>query len=276
MRNSLVPAGLLIVSIAAFLAMMAHQIKAEASSVPCHGEVVCPIGERGYHALEPDDWDGTSKLPVLLHFHGWKRQGYHVVKHPRIAAATRTKGILLIAPNGLNRSWDFWGKDTDDVPFALEVLEDAAKRWPIDQSRIYVSGYSWGSSMAWRFACHHGNRVAALLAISGVLPDQNEPCETGPLNVRHVHGLKDTVLDFPYGPKGELTHPVRLWLDKNGCDDGTDTVSSWNVTKKDNFIRHTWLNCRNEKPVRLDIHPRGHFIPSGWINRQLDEILGPE
>ena len=219
MQFRFVSAGLLMVIVTWFLAMDAPEAGAQAQSVACHAEIECPVGSRGYHALTPDGWDGTTKLPVLLHFHGWKRQGYHVVKHPRIAAATRTKGVLLIAPNGLNRSWDFWQKDTDDVPFALKVLEDAARRWPIDRSRIYVSGYSWGSSMAWRFSCHHGDKVAALLAISGVLPDQHEPCETGPLNVRHVHGLKDNVLDYPYGPNGELTYPVRLWLDKNGCED---------------------------------------------------------
>jgi len=239
---------------------------------PCLGETACPLGERGYHALLPDDWDGKSELPVLLYFHGWKRQGTNVIKHSRIAPAASKHGFLLLAPNGLGRSWDFWQADTDDIPFALEVLEDAAKRWPVNQARIYVSGYSWGSSMAWRFTCKYGDRIAGLLAISGTLPNQFEDCPTGPVNARHVHGLRDNVLDYPFGPNNEITFPVRLWLNKNGCLDGTETVSSWNVTKKDNFTRYTWEACSSGKTVRLDVHQRGHFIPVGWIDRQLEEI----
>ncbi len=240
---------------------------------PCTGQTVCPVGTRGYHALPPDDWDGTSKLPVLLHFHGWKRQGTLIVRHGRIAGATRKTGVLLLAPNGLGRSWDFWTSETDDVQFALDVLADAARRWPIDESRIFVSGYSWGSSMAWRFTCHQGDRVAALLAIGGTLNDQREACGTGPVNVRHVHGLADTVLDFPFGPDGEETYPVMLWRQKNDCLDEPSRIDDWAVPGKYDFKRYVWESCGSQKSVILDVHKRGHFIPIGWIRKQLNELL---
>ncbi|MFT4707579.1 MAG: polyhydroxybutyrate depolymerase [Ascidiaceihabitans sp.] len=50
--------------------------------------------------------------------------------------------MLLIAPNGNRKTWDFWDDDTDDVPFGDAVLADVAKNFPIDMDRIYVSGYS--------------------------------------------------------------------------------------------------------------------------------------
>ena len=81
---------------------------------------------------------------MLLHFHGWKRQGTLIVRHGRISGATRRRGVLLLAPNGRNRTWDFRDPDSADVDFATAVIEDAARRYPIDRSRIYVSGYSYG------------------------------------------------------------------------------------------------------------------------------------
>lgn len=237
----------------------------------CHAEIPCQLDERSYHVKEPDEWDGVTPLPVLLHFHGWQRQGTLIVKHGRISGATRRRGVLLLAPNGQRKTWDFWGAGTDDVAFAAAVIEDAAKRYPIDRSKIYVSGYSYGSAMAWRYACDNGNGVAALLAVSGSL-DQSEDCAQAPREVRHVHGTRDTVMNFPYGPGQDTTYPVALWREKFGCAKGHPN-GTWKVTKEDTFNRTTWDNCQTGRVV-LDVHARGHFIPKGWIARQLDQLLG--
>ena len=243
------------------------------SAAGCIGLTICELGDRSYHVLPPDGWDGKTPLPVLMHFHGWKRQGDTVVKHGRIAAATRSSGVLLVAPNGLGRTWDFWQSGSPDTRFANAVLAAVERRFPVDASRIFVSGYSWGSSMAWRYACESGRQITVLLGISGTFYDQNEECESGPQEVRHVHGTSDTVMDFPYGPNGEETYPVYLWRKKNVCKEAPDSVTNWNVNDKDLFKRYVWENCNSGKTVTLDVHSRGHFIPVGWIQRQLDEIL---
>ncbi len=242
------------------------------SQPTCHGETACQLGHRSYHVLEPEGWDGQSPLPVLLHFHGWKRQGDLIVKHGRIAGATQRRGVLLLAPNGEGRTWDFWGPETDDVAFAAAVLEDAASRYPVDWERIFVSGYSYGSAMAWRYVCQNGAGVAALLAVAGTL-SQSETCPEAPRQVRHVHGLSDTVMDFPMGPDGDTTYPVALWRSAYGCGQA-EPGGNWHVTEHDQFTRTTWNDCTAGGPVTLDLHPRGHFIPRGWIARQLDELLG--
>ena len=242
------------------------------SSRSCHAEVPCPLGDRSYHVKEPDDWDGVTPLPVLLHFHGWQRQGTLIVKHMRISGATRRRGVLLLAPNGQHRTWDFWDSDTADVEFAAAVIEDAAKRYPIDRTNIFVSGYSYGSAMAWRYVCENGNDVRALLAVAGSI-DQGEVCPQGPREVRHVHGTRDTVMRFPFGPGQDTTYPVWLWRAQFGCGAG-EAQGDWSVTRHDIFARTTWPDCANGGRVVLDVHSRGHFIPRGWIARQLDELLG--
>ena len=237
----------------------------------CHARVPCELGDRSYHVLTPDGWDGVTPLPVLMHFHGWQRQGTLIVRHQRISGATRRRGVLLVAPNGERRTWDFWHAGTDDVAFGSAVLEEAKKRYPVIEDQIFVSGYSWGSNMAWRFVCESGDGIAALLAISGTL-DQDEYCETRPGEVRQVYGLKDNVLAFPFGPGGDTTWPVKLWRDALGCDEG-EAAGRWNQVDFLTLERTVWENCDHGR-VSLDIHPGGHFIPHGWIARQLDELLG--
>lgn len=194
------------------------------------------------------------------------------MKHGRIAGATRKLGVLLLAPNGLGRTWDFWSADTGDVGFALSVIEEAARRWPIDRSRIFVSGYSYGSAMAWRFACAAGSKVNTVLAVSGSIPDQDESCEA-PVNIRHVHGTRDTVMGYPFGPDGEVEGAVALWLRKNDCGRRADHLKPWQAVKILQFLRHQWDSCETGKSVILDVHERGHFIPRYWIERQLRELL---
>lgn len=242
-----------------------------AQSSDCTGNSICELGDRGYHVLPPDGWDGESTLPVMLYFHGWGRQGPVPLNHKHVGEATRKTGVLLVAPNGLGKSWDFWRPGSRDTVFAKQVLDDVEKRFPIDRKNLMVAGYSWGSSMAWRFACEAGNEVGVLLGISGTFYDQTETCETGPVEVRHVHGLKDTVMDFPYGPNGEETGPVRLWQRINGCNPDVADPSNWKTSQ--NFKRYEWNNCKSGKSITLDVHGGGHWIAKGWLEQQLKELF---
>ncbi|MEM8591184.1 MAG: polyhydroxybutyrate depolymerase [Pseudomonadota bacterium] len=235
----------------------------------CGDQVACELGDRSYHLRAPDNWDGVSPLPVLVHFHGWGRQGSLIVRHGRIATGEVAENVLLLAPNGLNRTWAFRSEGSPDSAFVLAVLEDAAARYPIDRDKIFVSGYSWGANMAWRFACDSGDVLAGLLAVSGTLP-QSIDCAGKPGEVRQVFGLDDGVLPFPMGPGGDQTYPVALWRDQLVCGDGR-VEGAWNARPFLTFQRTAW-DCAEGKVV-LDVHPGGHFIPHDWIPIQVAEIL---
>lgn len=238
----------------------------------CEGQTPCELGDRSYHVRVPDQWDSKTPLPVLLHFHGWGRQGGLIVQHGRIAIDDVADHVLLLAPTGLNGSWAFRRNGSPDTTFALDVIEDAAKRFPIDRSKIFVSGYSWGANMAWRFACERGDVLAGLLAVSGTL-SQTEDCGKPPKAVRQVFGLTDNVLTFPMGPGGDITYPVALWREKLGCAEGIDK-GPWNARSFLTFQRTSWTCTDGE--VVLDVHPGGHFIPHDWIPIQIGELLRAE
>ncbi|MEM8822751.1 MAG: polyhydroxybutyrate depolymerase, partial [Pseudomonadota bacterium] len=134
-------------------------------ALACTGDDPCPLGDRAYHVLEPEGWDGTTPLPVQLHFHGWGRQGEVPIRSPRTGGAASQSGVLFIAPDGLGRTWDFRRPGSRDTPFAEAVLADVAARYPIEGPLI-VSGYSWGALMAARFACETSLQLDAVLLIA--------------------------------------------------------------------------------------------------------------
>lgn len=242
------------------------------SAHACTGQTACDLEDRSYHVREPDNWDGVSPLPVLLHFHGWGRQGNLIVRHDRISSGTVAEDVLVLAPNGLGGSWDFRRDGSRDSIFARAVIDDAAQRYPIDPDRVFISGYSFGAFMAWRFVCDDGDDIAALLAVAGSFPP-NANCEQAPREVRQVYGLNDGVLRFPFGPNGDTTTPIALWRDQFDCDAGLD-VGPWNARDFLTFQRTVWT-C-SEGQITLDLHPGGHFIPHDWIPIQVQQLLANE
>ncbi len=235
----------------------------------CGGSTACSLGTREYHAAPPTGWDGVTPLPVLLHFHGWGRRSAGVLKNKRIADAANDAGALLIAPQGRGRSWQFWGGPSDDSDFALAALADAATRWPIDRARVAVSGFSYGGAMVWRMACDKGDVVKAYLPIAGSLWNPDQRC-AGPVHLTHVHGLKDTVMDFPFGPKGEPEGAVSLWLSENECAQQPDRQSS-----EGPFTCRYWTSCGGP-PITLCTHGGGHYIPKTWLAQRLSAALARE
>lgn len=249
--------------------MVLAVVFAPVAGAACSGQTACTLGDRSYHLRLPDGWDGVSPLPVLLHFHGWGRQGGLIVRHDRIAVSAVAEDVLLVAPNGLGGSWDFRAAGSRDTAFARAVLKDVAARYPVDPDHIFVSGYSYGAYMAWRFVCDDGVDIAALLAVSGSFP-AGAACDQAPREARQVYGLDDQVLDFPFGPGGATDTPVALWRDRFGCGDGQDQ-GPWNARPFLTFQRTVW-DCPGGR-ITLDLHPGGHFIPHDWIPIQVEQIL---
>ena len=98
---------------------------------------------------------------------GWSkladREGFAVVYPEAVAARPHKAPKFLTNPQEWN---DDSGRGRhDDVGFLLAVLDDLNGR--IDGSRVYVTGFSNGAGMAFRFAAEHADRVAALAPVAG-------------------------------------------------------------------------------------------------------------
>ncbi|SFI91067.1 alpha/beta hydrolase family esterase [Jannaschia pohangensis] len=237
----------------------------------CTGGAECALGDRSYHVMEPAGWDGVTPLPVQLHFHGWARQGEVPISSPRTGGAAAAAGVLFVAPDGLNRSWDFRRPGSADTVFAKAVLADVARRFPVEGQPLIVSGYSWGGLMAARFACESEVEIDALLLIAGAFRPGTD-CAPRVRRVSHVHGTTDTVLDFPYGPDGDDTYAVALWKDVMGCGPVARTYD-WKAVEWLTQTRSEW-DCEAGL-VTMDVHSASHLIPRGWVARILSEVLAP-
>lgn len=239
---------------------------------PC---VVAGPNGGDYAVLEPDGWDGVSKLPVLIWFHGWQRTGNTVLKNKRVGGVTRQNSVLLVAPNGIGKSWSMpvWQeRGRDELSFTRALLADVKKHWPVDENRVWVAGFSLGGSMAWYIACNMGSEIDAFFPVSGVFwRPHPDTCPDPADNLAHVHGTADTVMPLDgrkFGGgfnQGNVFQSTSVLRDAQGFGDEPDRKLEDGVRQCD-----IWLNASKGRSLELCLHPKGHFIPTDWVARSID------
>src|SRR5579871_4057798 len=109
----------------------------------------CALPAGTYHVAVPAEWDGQSKLRLLLFLHGWKQKGADFTGDPAITGVTNRMGFLLVAPDGVvgehGTGWGHVGSPErvrDDLTFLMAVLKDVERRWPIDMDAVVAGGFS--------------------------------------------------------------------------------------------------------------------------------------
>jgi polyhydroxybutyrate depolymerase len=114
-------------------------------------------------------------------------------------------GFVVVYPQGVPpapgqqslRTWNA-GKccgpakrtNADDVGFTFAVLDDLARRTPVDKRRVYATGISNGGMMAYRLAADASKRVAAVASVAGQV-EVTKFAPTRPVPVMEFHSVDD-------------------------------------------------------------------------------------
>jgi polyhydroxybutyrate depolymerase len=237
----------------------------------------CAVEGDYYRAAAPPQWDGKSPLPVVVYFHGWNASPEGTFRNRAMVNAVHQRGALFVAPYAQTGYWRQIGEDRaeggrDEAAFIRAVMDDVKRRWPIDEKRSLASGFSRGASMVWNVACYVGDLFAGYAPIAGGFWGSTPPdCPSGPVNLRHIHGLKDRVVSFDkIGTYDSMpiVEGFALLRGVNGCPP--------TVTRKIMFKRYAceaWSDCSSGRELQLCLHPKGHSIPAEWVAEGLDWIL---
>ncbi|WP_143030509.1 hypothetical protein [Ruegeria halocynthiae] len=194
------------------------------------------------------------------------------------------RGYAIISPTALDINyvngpgtgwvWDMSTYGRTDFDFVTQVIDDAAKRFPLDASRILVSGHSRGGSFAWYLACEGSDpRLTAFAPIGGTL-ERNNPggCTTSDFefNMFYSHGYSDTVIPFE-GASSREVYPGYL-----GAVESAGGLAILSKCHSNEFIqtekhdRRNWSECETGSKISLLGFEGGHGIPQGWMTLVLD------
>jgi len=213
------------------------------------------------------------------------------------------EGFIAVYPNGSGGiggrllTWNAgaccgWAAASrvDDVGFAIALIDDLAGRVPLDPERIYATGLSNGSMMAYRLAAEAAHRIAAVAGVAGAMTLPRFAPVSG-MPVMHIHSVDDqrALYDgglgpaFPFTDTRVLHEPVdaslEKWVAHNGCPAQPEVAGPVNgrpgaADAAHTATRYTYLPCRDGTQVVLwKLTGAGHVWPGG-VQDYLPRLLG--
>ena len=113
--------------------------------------------DQPYSAWVPRAYDPKTKWPLVIQLHG-------LGGNYRMGGVRRElEDCIVVNPDGRGATdYKLWGEL--DI---IRVLEDAEKRYSIDENRVYLYGVSMGGSGSWQLGVHFPGRFAALGPVCG-------------------------------------------------------------------------------------------------------------
>lgn len=243
----------------------------------CGGTEKCKVPGGYYLVSTPPGWDGESKLPVVVFYHGWNASPEGMFRNTAMVNAVHRRGAMFVAPYARTGYWRQIGEGRheggrDELEYARAVMADLKQRFPVDERRVLASGFSRGASMVWNLACYGGELFTAYAPIAGGFWNSNpKTCPSGPVNLRHIHGRKDAVVALSeVGVYNSMPVPQGMAILRklNGC---TPQPSREITHRRYNCLR--WSGCSSHKVLELCLHPKGHSIPAEWVAEGYDWMV---
>lgn len=241
----------------------------------------CEVDGGYYLAAPPPDWDGASALPLIVYFHGWNSSPEGTFRNRAMVGAAHRRGALFVAPWARGGYWRQIGQGRaeggrNELAYIRAVMTDVRRRWPIDEDRTLTSGFSRGASMSWNVACYAGDLFAAHAPIAGGFWNSTPPtCPTGPVTMRHTHGLADRVVAYDeVGIYNSMPIPEGLAMLRglNGADAEPDRRYRLDHPKRPRDCTR-WDGATGHV-LEVCLHPGGHSIPAEWVAEGLDWLDG--
>ena len=121
----------------------------------------------GFSLYVPEHWDGQSPMPLVVALHGGHGHGRDFLWSWLREA--RSRSVLVMAPTSRDRTWSIMGGEDIDAAALREMVASVAVRYPVDHSRVLLTGMSDGATYALLCGLREGMPFTHLAPACGVL-----------------------------------------------------------------------------------------------------------
>ena len=147
--------------------------------------------------LPKKTWSAKKKWPLILYLHGKSLRGNDLAKVSKYGLAKRLltdKGFPFIVVCPQLPDGERW----TNTQALASLVNEIARRYPVDRNRTYAMGFSMGASGVWRVANAYPHMFAALVSVGGMY--ENPIASSGRLKsvpAWVIHGTDDTEAQEP-------------------------------------------------------------------------------
>jgi polyhydroxybutyrate depolymerase len=280
---------------------------ASRASAGCRSTTIAPAGQStirlsagggkgSYIRHLPPAYDGKKPLPLVIDLHGYSEAASIHTAISGLGAYGDTHHFITVTPqtDGPVPHWSTT-LNGSDVAFIGGLMDTAEQTLCVDQSRIFVTGYSNGAFMTSAVACKYANRIAAVAPVAGI--QEIAGCTfSRPVPVVAFHGTTDpfvpydgsvgkSALNLPaadgsgktLGQLGANTlkrgpsipEATAAWAKRNGCG---PTATNRSVATDVTLISYP---CPTSAEVELyRVTNGGHAWPGSKVDKSLESVVG--
>jgi poly(3-hydroxybutyrate) depolymerase len=218
-----------------------------------------------------------NTAPLLVYFHGNNNTAEAIIDRTEMIKCANERGFIAVFPTGSlyndpkqmpNPRWNLSEKqdEWDDYKFVRSMINDIIARLPVDKSRIYMSGQSYGSQATTAFSLRMNDIVAAGASTAGFLIRERlelylseKVLQGNRAPLFWIYGEKD--LDYFLDPKATETN-VTYWIKRNEAGsyanpggsykDGRYNITVW--TNKDGvpLVQYAKVDEKPHTPLPMD------------------------
>lgn len=166
------------------------------------------LGDRWYDISLPANPKGA---PLILALHGGGGDPDQFASASGLARAANRQGFAVAFPAGSGRRGErllTWNggyccgyaarRGVDDEAFLKQVIADAASRFGVDGTGVYLTGMSNGSILSETFAAQNPDLVRAVAGVSGTM-DTRRTRVQGRVPALVIHGTADSMVPYDGG-----------------------------------------------------------------------------
>jgi polyhydroxybutyrate depolymerase len=216
---------------------------------------------REYIIYVPENFTGTSSLPLLLSFHGLSSNMNFNYDYTNFSELAERENFIVVHPNGIDNRWTVSATNNPDIDFIEALLDQLENDYNIASNRIYSTGMSNGGNFSFTLACGLNDRIAAIASVTGLMLQMaiGNCIPSRPLAVLHIHGTEDLIANYAFVQGG-----LDFWTDHNNTNDFPIISDIPNIDSGDGSTvkRFEYLNGNSNVEVQhLKITGGGHEWP---------------
>jgi polyhydroxybutyrate depolymerase len=225
---------------------------------------------REYIIYVPENYTGTSSLPLLLSFHGLTSNMEFNFNYTNFDQLAENENFIVVHPNGISNTWTVSANDDTDINFIVALLNQLEEDYNIESNRIYSTGMSMGGFFSFSLACRLSDRIAAVASVTGSMyqPAINNCSPVKPMPILQIHGTEDGTVQY-----SSVAGLLDFWTSHNNTD---DLPIIYNIPDSDTgdgstVERFEYLNGDSDVEVQhLKITGGGHEWPGFQGNMDIN------